>query len=371
MNTCSKCILPDSHPDVNLNNGVCNFCNGFENSRLSKLKVKGAEELSKLLKSKKTGQYDCVIGLSGGKDSSYILYYAVKIMKLAPLAVFFNNGLVVNEALENVRDMCSKLDVDLITGHATKYRRKLIRKALLLSKLRGKHVSHCVNCENNIRSFSLNQAKKFNVPFLLWGSTDYEDSTSSYADKNTVAFKHSFGAKKSSFKKMISKGSNLLHSKMPLGKIIVVTYHHLLYRIYTVLDNIKQNSPVGLKVLDPQMGVSFDQNYTQVVYFFDYIAYNPLYMIETLKKEIGWKAPTGKESRMDCKLHSISNYMHWKLTGITKDGFGMAALIRSGLMDRDEALRRETILLDGLKENAEKYSQELGVKDITKTAYSF
>ncbi len=369
MKTCSKCILPETHPDVELTNTTCNFCNHFQESRLSKVRVKGHEQLQQLLESEKRGKYDCVIGLSGGKDSSFILYYMVKIMKLNPLAVFFNNGLVVPEALKNVKEMCAKLNVDLETGYATMFRRKIVKKALLLSKLRGKHVSHCVNCENNIRSFSLNMAKKYNVPFLIWGSTDYEDSTSSYTNSDKEAFKKAFEKKKSSFKKIFKKAANIFRSDLSYIKIIVVTYHHLLYRIYTVIDNLLQKAPVGLKVLDPKMGVSFFQNYTQVVYFFDYLPYDPIHMIEILKKEIGWQAPEGRESRMDCKLHTVSNFMHWKRTGVTKDGFGMSALIRAKLMNKDEAIRREEILLKNIIENTDKVAEEMGVKGLTDSVY--
>jgi predicted PP-loop superfamily ATPase len=365
MNTCTQCILPESHPESHFSNGVCSLCQNFGTSRLSGLKVKGENALKELLLSKKTDKYDCIIGLSGGKDSSYILYYVVKKLNINPLAVFFNNGMVVEDALTNVKDMCKLLSVDLVTGYASKYRKRLIKKALLLSKLRKKQVSFCVNCENNIRSLVLNQAKKHNVPFIIWGATEYEDATSSYSSENKTAFRDDFVRRKSNLQKMIAKAKNFFHSGMSFPKMAIITYHHSLYRTYTILDNIKQKAPIGWRVLDPKAGVSFENNYTQVVYFFDYIEYDPIYMINTLKREINWKAPEGKESRMDCKLHTISNYLHWKRTNITKDGYGMAALIRSGKMTREEALKREKLLQNGLKEAAEKCAAELGISGFT------
>lgn len=366
MTICTKCILPDSHPDSHLSDGTCNLCQNFDHSRLSGLKVKGEDALNELLLSKKGGKYDCIVGLSGGKDSSYILYFLVKKLNLKPLAVFFNNGMVVEDALANVKDMCKLLEVDLVTGHATKYRKRLIKKALRLSILRKKQVSYCVNCENNIRSLVLNEAKKHKVPFIIWGATEYEDATSSFSSDDKKAFRDDFVKRKSNVQKIIGKARKFLGSEMSLPKMVTVFYHHFLYRTYTVLDNIKQKAPIGWRVLDPKAGVSFDNNYTEVVYFFDFIEYNPLYMINTLKKEINWKAPEGKESRMDCKLHTLSNYLHWKRTNITKDGFGMAALVRAGKMTREEALKREDLLQFGLKEAAEQCASELGAPGFTK-----
>jgi len=118
---CSVCLFDNTIPGVILDNkGVCNFCNtvkAFENDYPS------GENGQKLLASKideirKDGvgrQYDCVIGVSGGGDSSYLLHLFVKVYGLRVLAVHFDNTWNTSIATRNIHKMCTKLNVDLYT----------------------------------------------------------------------------------------------------------------------------------------------------------------------------------------------------------------------------------------------------------------
>jgi len=110
--------MDTSDPEIKFDNkGNCNHCNDFI-SNLSKLTYKGGDSdkvLSKIIKKiKKKGlrsDYDCVIGVSGGVDSSYVAYI-VKELGLRPLAVHIDNGWNSSEAVENIRKICDNLEVD-------------------------------------------------------------------------------------------------------------------------------------------------------------------------------------------------------------------------------------------------------------------
>ena len=60
-------------------------------------------------------RYDCLIGITGGRDSSFILYYVKKILGLTPLAVNFSTSFQTEEARHNMREVTSKLGVDFIS----------------------------------------------------------------------------------------------------------------------------------------------------------------------------------------------------------------------------------------------------------------
>ncbi len=62
-----------------------------------------------------TGPYDCVVGLSGGRDSVFLLYYAKKVLGLNPLAANFRTRLQTDEARHNIEDATSRLGVELYT----------------------------------------------------------------------------------------------------------------------------------------------------------------------------------------------------------------------------------------------------------------
>ena len=73
---CKHCILPKEYPDIHFNeDGVCNYCQNYKQTNSL-----GEKALKEILNSKRNqnSPYDCVVPISGGKDSVFILYYAVK-----------------------------------------------------------------------------------------------------------------------------------------------------------------------------------------------------------------------------------------------------------------------------------------------------
>ena len=92
---CKRCILPRSSPGLTFDeSGVCSMCQAYER-RWSNLDYKKSEEyVTNIFEAarSKNNKYDCVIGLSGGKDSSYALYLCIQKYKLKPLCVTFDNG---------------------------------------------------------------------------------------------------------------------------------------------------------------------------------------------------------------------------------------------------------------------------------------
>jgi len=101
-------------------NGFCNHCvDYFE--RMSKLTYQGAssdkqlaEIVKKIKASGKNQKYDCIIGVSGGIDSSYVAYLTKKL-GLKPLAVHLDNGWNSELAVSNIEKILEKLDIDLYT----------------------------------------------------------------------------------------------------------------------------------------------------------------------------------------------------------------------------------------------------------------
>ena len=136
---CSRCLSNETIQSINLDsNNICQFCkihdemdNEFplnENSekRLFKVAEKIRERGSK-------SKYDCVVGVSGGRDSTFLLYYIKKILKLRPLAVHYDNGFDSDTSVSNILNICQKLDVDLETNVADWQTFKKITKSFFLA----------------------------------------------------------------------------------------------------------------------------------------------------------------------------------------------------------------------------------------------
>lgn len=118
--TCSRCIFNEKIPYISFDtNRVCNYCRQVEHLDreypVGDAGMKILLDLAKKIKeSARNLQYDVIVGVSGGTDSSYLLYLA-KELGLRPLAVHFDNTWNSKIAVENIHSVLEKLNVDLFT----------------------------------------------------------------------------------------------------------------------------------------------------------------------------------------------------------------------------------------------------------------
>ena len=115
---CTRCVMDTSDPDITFNEaGECNLCTEFINKR-AKHNYHGINSdkeftslISEIKLAGKGKEYDCVVGLSGGIDSSYAAYIA-KQNGLKILAVHMDNGWNSEEAVLNIKNIARKLNID-------------------------------------------------------------------------------------------------------------------------------------------------------------------------------------------------------------------------------------------------------------------
>lgn len=361
MQRCTRCIIPDTFPGITFENGVCGFCRSYEEGTRAKRPVLGEEALRSFIASRKTGAYDCAVPLSGGKDSSYVLYHIARVMRLRTVALFFDSGFTNDFARRNVERECRALGVELVVGTATPYRLALVREALEVSKRLGRFVRMCGNCENNIRSFVINECRKRDISVVIWGSTDVEDSAAYYLSASGATHRQSFGRFGNVTRRARKAMRTLFSGATGPGARLAAGARGARALYLGVRDNLAARAPEGIRTLNPFLEVSYEGKGIASASLFDYIEYDPFPMIETIKREVGWESPVDKESRMDCRIHCFGNLQHLRDTGITRDGFTMAYLVRSGLLSRDEALRREEILQRDARPECREIFDAMGV----------
>ena len=120
--SCTNCVMDTSDSAITFDeHGVCDFCNDFyqniQPSWQDKLKDpdllrRTAEQIKAASKGRK---YDCIIGMSGGVDSSYLCYVAKELMGLNPLVYSVDTGWNLNVAVENIERIVKALDLDMYT----------------------------------------------------------------------------------------------------------------------------------------------------------------------------------------------------------------------------------------------------------------
>jgi len=116
---CNCCVMDTTDSKITFDeNGVCDFCNDYKKNILKDWKPNyyDKEKLmaiaEKIKKEGKGKKYDCIIGMSGGVDSSYLCYLAKEIMGLNPLIYISNTGWNLPVADENIKKIVSKLNLD-------------------------------------------------------------------------------------------------------------------------------------------------------------------------------------------------------------------------------------------------------------------
>ena len=112
LKRCSKCILPETYPFIKFNsNNVCNYCENYE-----KQNFLGEEKLFKYLEKfrSKNGEPDCLVGLSGGRDSTYGLHLLKTKYEMNPIAYTFDWGLTTDISRINAAKVCGKLGIEHI-----------------------------------------------------------------------------------------------------------------------------------------------------------------------------------------------------------------------------------------------------------------
>ena len=119
---CTRCVMDTSDSVISFDeNGVCDHCRNFEESikpnwhpdHIGKAKLDNIVEQIK--KDGRGKEFDCIIGISGGIDSSYLLYYAKEVLGLRPLAFSVDTGWNLNVAVENIEKVVSGLGLELNT----------------------------------------------------------------------------------------------------------------------------------------------------------------------------------------------------------------------------------------------------------------
>lgn len=119
---CTRCVMDTTDSKITFDaNGVCDHCRNFDKNiapywKPQENRFDELEQVAQKIRNKGKGKkYDCILGLSGGADSSYLAYIAKEIMNLRPLVVVVDTGWNLNVAVENIEKIVKGLDLDMYT----------------------------------------------------------------------------------------------------------------------------------------------------------------------------------------------------------------------------------------------------------------
>lgn len=322
---CSRCVLPEEYPGILFDaKGVCNFCKIHR-----KESYLGKEALVKEIqgRSRGKGSYECVVPVSGGKDSTYVLYYLTQVLGFKAIAVNYDNGFTHPQARENLKNVTDSLGVELVTVHG-QHQKKVMAGNLrsFLKKPTAAMVPlMCTGCRVGIVGSACKVARARGVKLIIMGWSRIEDTP----------FKAAF---------LASRGGSVV---MGLVRQLLKNPRYLFYggALTQVLDYLHSYSRIRewgriLQLLHPGI---------RQIAFFDYIEYDPELIQKEITENVNWSCPDPENSwQFDCQIKSLQNTLYRSLVGFTASSDYLSAKIREGYVTRDDAL----ILLEKQAGNA-------------------
>ena len=139
---CTKTIMDTSDPNIVFDkNGVSDYFHNFQNNILpdwhdNEVGLAKLMNIAKKIKShRKTNDFDCIIGVSGGLDSSYVTYIVKEVMKLKPLIFHVDAGWNTEQAVSNIEKLINVLNLDLYTEVINWEEMKDLQVAFLKSQI--------------------------------------------------------------------------------------------------------------------------------------------------------------------------------------------------------------------------------------------
>jgi len=300
--TCSRCVMDASDPDISFDEyGICNYCIDFDRRVDSyRFSEAEAEERLQLMRQniRSAGarkEYDCIIGLSGGVDSSYTAYLAHKL-GLRTLAVHFDNGWNSEIAVANIKKIVEKCRFDLQTYVIDWPEFRDLQRSFLKASV----VDIEMITDHAISAAMFDFAKKYRVSYVLSGNN----------------FATEYGMpKKWLWRKQ--DAVNIRSIQRKFGTVKLKTFPFM----GTLTFAIFQKLGLGFKYAEPLNNIN----------------YKKISAMKTLEKEFNWQYYGGKHFEsiftkfyqcyiLPVKFNIDKRRVHW------------SALIRNGEVSREAAL---------------------------------
>ncbi len=318
---CKRCIMDSiNDPDILINDdGVCNHCTtfDFEFNKLPKgiNKEKELESIIKKIKLKGVGRkYDCLLGVSGGVDSSYLAYLC-SIYGLRPLIIHFDNGWNSELSVLNIQNLLDKLgfDFETLVINWDEF------KDLQLSYFKAGVVDLEFPTDHAILASMFKIAKKHKIKFVLSGHNVVTEGT--YLPKSWVHSKLDY--------------LNLKDIHKQYGSIKLKTYPYLSFikRLYNCYNS------------------QFE--YIQLL---NLVEYNKFEVKKKLISELSWKDYGGKHFE-SIFTRFYQGYILPNKFNIDKRVFHYSCLVQSEQITREHAIKllQEPIYDKNLLESDKKY----------------
>jgi len=316
---CKTCLIPHTNESAVFDkSGVCSVCHQIQYKKKNIDWASRSEELDELLERHRGKyDYDCIVPFSGGKDSTFTLWYLVTQKKLKCLVVSFDHGFYRPNHIENRNRTLKKLGQDFIQFTPNW---KLVRQLMYESlKRRG---DFCWHCHTGIFSYPMRVAVKWNIPLLMWG-----EPTGEYA--SFYSYDEVEEVNEERFNRFVNLGitaedmAGMLDNKVSDFNPDPRDFMPYTYPSRKELRELKCESLL--------LG--------------HYIPWDVKDQVEIIKEELGWKGDMVEGvpeeydyEKIECYMQGVRDYLKFLKRGIGRTNHLASIDIRNGRLNREDGL---------------------------------
>jgi len=307
MKTCVKCVLPENFPGVQLDaDGKCSYCKFHEQHaeelndfpRLEQRFQRIVEE-AKATARTNGSRWDCLVGFSGGKDSTYVIHRLKHEYGMRVLAFTFDNGFLTDYGDRNTAIALDRLDVEhVVLSPSTEFLRD--NYALTVKMMRN----FCVVCFHYVHYFSFLTAAEKRIPLVVNGRSRGQVMQIANSREMLEPFEQPMSLREFEFLMRKTMNPQLL-AQMEQAKLI------------DYLDDVR----------------------IRTASYFMYHPYSEESVIRFLEQNIpGWERPKKVGGHPDCWAHPVAERFHVEAKQYPIATGELAVKVREGAMTREAAL---------------------------------
>lgn len=324
---CRRCVLPETCVNIDFDEeGICNFCHGHDRYQAGlrdygKLQGLLASRIDRVRGKQK---YDCLVGLSGGKDSSYVAYRMTRHHGLRALLVTYDNGFLTDYAKRNIAVMVERLGQDhVFLKPPPEYHQAIYRGCM------KKFGVPCIGCTFPGMLMCIKLAVEQEIPLLVHGRSPAQ------------MFKELTDGTFDPFLQVIYGNLEPYDAERNKHLVVAVTRRMLRLLRSLVRDRaLRRGSP---PIFHPDLKrLASADHAPEFVGLFVYEPYDELQIMDEMERELGWIRPETPSilSHEDCRVHHAAAHFYNEVCGLPIVCQELGTMVRRGEISRRDALER-------------------------------
>lgn len=313
LKRCTHCVLPETYPFIRFDHdGVCNYCR-----KPRSVIAKGPEALAEVVERfrKPGAEPDCLVAVSGGRDSTYGLHYMKNVLGMKPIAYTYDWGMVTDLARRNISRICGKLGVEhLLVSADINKKRANIRKNIVawLKRPDLGVIPLFMAGDKHFYYYARQLQRQTGIELVIWCSgsgledADFKWYLCGLNDPDSSALKHKIGL-------LQYYGKQFLLNPAYLNSSLLDTAFAF-YSYYVMPKD--------------------------VIYLFSYLPWDEREILSVLTGKYDWEvaSDTKQTWRIGDGTASFYNYIYYTAAGFTENDTFRSEQVRRGMLPRDRAV---------------------------------